>query len=404
MSRKEFNNTKSEKKMRWYQFLFSLRNEGPEKVLIIFGIKISVKRRIIQNILHPLIFFQDLNSISAIRKSRNNILIIEPNMKYHAECLPSYVKYFNDLGYTPDLVLSRSNYNLNPFCRCNNLKMNIFPINEYNCMENIVSNKKIIKKYKKIMITTSIALNGVIVPELIKDKKQIIPIVHSIATLDTCGVKYATNGKCFLLSYFDNNNYPTINPHYFGKIQNTSKNKKITRFISVGRIQSDVKNYDILTDSVKRLLTAGYKDFEVVLVGWSGELELEPELSKYIIQKGKLSFEDMFNELEKSDFYLSLLDYNNTKHLYYTNDLATGSNQLVLAFKKPYLISEIYAKAYGYDNNSAIVYQKNALSDAMIKAINIKDDEYSNLQHNIDILADNLYKLSLKNLREELND
>ncbi len=348
--------------------------------------------------------FSDAITISNVKKSKNKILIIEPNMKYHSECLSGYIKYFNDLGYKPDVILSYDNYNLQPFIRCNQLSFDTFPIYDYDSLIKLVEDKVFINGYKKILITTSIALSGDIFPAFFDNKKQIMSIIHSLKTIDSMNIKQATNNKCYVLSYFKNNTYPTINPHYFGEVLETQKNEEFVKFISVGRIQKDVKNYDMLVESIRDLIVRGYKNFEVVLIGWHGNMDFDDDVAKYINFKGKLSFDEMFLEMEDADFYLSLLDPNDEKQFEYSYDLATGSNQLVLAFKKPYLINEQFANAYKYSQENAIVYKENNLTEAMINAIEMKQDDYLKIQDNLRKLSQELYSLSIENIKEELND
>jgi len=345
----------------------------------------------------------DCNVLQQIEQSSNKILIIEPNMNYHSECLASYIKYFNDLGYCPDVVLSFNNYNLSPFCRCRNLKCDFYPFFNYEAMEILVNNSQIMQRYKLVLITTEMSLSGQIFPKIINGSKNIATITHIISRIEEYKIDEIPNNQCLILSNFKKG-IPVINPHYFGDVNETCKNTDKTIFISVGRIQNDVKNYDLLLEAAKHLLKLGIKNFEVVLIGWHGEFYIEDNLKPYVKLKGKLSFERMFEEMEKADFYLSLLDDKNPEHLSYTHDKVTGSNQLVLAFKKPYLINSIYATAYGYNNKNAIIYSDDNLVNAMKYAIDMKQDAYQNLQKNIKSLANNLYQESIHTLKGVLDD
>lgn len=369
----------------------------------IFTISIRNDSKILNNFITDFMAKLEYNKLSKLLiNSDNKILILEPNFLYHSECLASYIKYFYDLGYSVDLILSNNNYKLKPFCRLNIKNYNIYTTKLYLTMKKLVCDQKIIDKYNKIIFTTTFSLNSEILAENINNPEKVLCITHSFESIDYLQSHFKFNTT--LIMYFKNINIKYINPNYFGIINNSNKNKKYTKFITVGRIQKNVKNYNLLIDTIIKLVSNGYKNFKVICIGWEGSLDINNDIRNYIEVKGKLNFEDMFNELEKSDFYLSLLSANIKEHFVYTFDVFTGSNQLVLGFKKPFLINKIFADAYLYDESSAIVYDDDNLYDAMIKAINMNNDEYSHLQNNIEKLQKSIYDRSLQNLKFYLDN
>lgn len=352
-------------------------------------------------------FSTDSNNYNIFIKEnvqKNTVLLVEPNMHYHSECLPGYVKYFNDLGYKVHLMLSNDNIRLNSFCRYKDLDCQFFGFDNYETMKTILDSDNVIEKYAMVVLTTALTDCGKLFISEIEcpRKENIYQIMHSIATIEQCQIK--DEKRILVLSYFDNNELKTLNPHYFGDIKITPKNN-IVEFVSVGRIQSDVKNYNLLLDTVEKLIDNGYKNFKINIVGWAGDLNLDEKFRNYIGFKGKLDFEQMYKTVEDSDYMLSLLDPENEKHLLYSEDLASGSNQLVLGFKKPYLIHKVFADAYKYNEHSSIVYEDNSnLYDAMIKAMELSSEDYSQMQQRIKELADKIYDISMKNLRGELDE
>ena len=110
----------------------------------------------------------------------------------------------------------------------------------------------------------------------------------------------------------------------------------------------------------------------------------------------------MYKEMEKADFFLPLLDPSNEWHRRYLNETTTGSRQLILGFLKPCLINEEFANAYDFNQNNSIIYQQNNLLNAMKAAININSEEYEKLQKNLNLLAQNIYKESLQNLKDSI--
>ncbi len=335
----------------------------------------------------------------------NTILLVEPNLQFHSECLPGYVKLLNDLNYHVHILMCNENVRLGALDRCQNLDYKIFGCNSYKTMIAIINTSYIKNRYKKIFITTTLNLQGLVSLFEINDTTNINCVVHSKKTIEEFSLqKLVEENRICVLSYFKNNSMLTVNPHYYGNMNMKHEKNDIVEFITVGRIQKDVKNYNILTNTVRRLLNSGYKNFKVNIVGWFGEIDIDEDIKDNVVFWGKLSFPQMYDLLLKNDYILSLLDEENKAHILYTSDLATGSNQLVLGFKRPYLINKTFAEAYRYNDTNAIIYEKNDLFSAMEKAINLKKEDYSNMQDQIDKLAKELDEISKNNLKVMINN
>ena len=113
----------------------------------------------------------------------------------------------------------------------------------------------------------------------------------------------------------------------------------------------------------------------------------------------------MYKEIEQADFFLSLFDENNPEHQCYKESVTSGQIQLIYGFSKPTIIPKSFAPYYGFNNQNAILFDnENDFSNALIKGIKMKNDEYKQLQNNLKNYADNVYKKSLENLERQLND
>jgi hypothetical protein len=66
------------------------------------------------------------------------------------------------------------------------------------------------------------------------------------------------------------------------------------------------------------------------------------------------------------------------------------------------IIEEKFAQYYNFDNSNSITYSSNQFGDALVKAIEMSDSEYQNLQYNLETLSNSLYKKSLENLEKLL--
>ena len=156
--------------------------------------------------------------------------------------------------------------------------------------------------------------------------------------------------------------------------------------------------------TVDKLIKNNIKNFKVLCIGWEGELSIPTHLQDYIKVIGRISFNELYSLMEKSDFYLSLLDPYNLLHKKYSYDIISGSNQLVLGFKTPFIINDIYASAYGYDQSNAIIYKENNLYESMIDSINMTNEQYKSISKNIEKLSLSIYNNSLSTLGRLINE
>ena len=111
----------------------------------------------------------------------------------------------------------------------------------------------------------------------------------------------------------------------------------------------------------------------------------------------------MYKELEKADFFLTLLDPDNSEHDRYITTGTSGSFQLIYGFAKPCLINKKFAALHGFNEENSIIYEKNSdFTEALKKAIDMSANDYNSMQNSLKIYADNLYQTSLKDLKEVL--
>ncbi len=190
-----------------------------------------------------------------------------------------------------------------------------------------------------------------------------------------------------------------VNPHYFGKVKITPKNKDITKFIVVGGISSWRKNYDLLIASVRRLAKLTDK-FKVIVVGAGQKLQIDEDVAKYFDIRGRLPYREMFAAMEEADFFLCLLDPENPDHDRYVSMGTSGSFQLIYGFAKLCLIQSKFAAAYEFNHTNSLVYENNAdLVPLMQQAIEMDGAVYARLQSELKNKAKNIRERSLRNLK-----
>jgi hypothetical protein len=171
----------------------------------------------------------------------------------------------------------------------------------------------------------------------------------------------------------------------------------------VGNIEGKRKNYNLLISTIQELINKDITNFKITIVGKGKISDIPSEIQSYFNIKGRLSYPDMYKEMQDADYFLTLLDPNNEEHDRYIKLGTSGSFQLIYGFNIPCLIANKFAKVHNFDKNNAIVYTKNKeLVSAMIKAINQTTDEYEILKNNLKKTSDKIYKASLKNLKNAI--
>lgn len=337
----------------------------------------------------------------------NTVLLIETN-NFHSELLPGIARYFVDLGYNVDILLSYYESKLNPFSRYLFKKIRIKPIDGFNIQDVLKDNR--IKQYSYIYFNSDKVnyqkntawdyFSELDYPE----NRKIYMLHHPDSS------RYEGEAKTCMLGDFEfiNQRPEIIVPTYFGNVDIYPKNKK-TKFIVVGNIERKRKNFDLLLKTVENLISKKISNFEINVVSRQGEINIPNELKLFINFKGKLSYEEMYREVENSDFLLALLDHEIEEHLRYLNKGISGSFLLSWGFRKPCILDSYFANQYGFNNKNSILYsENNKFEAALIKAINIDSKEYLKMQlelseETMDISAKSKSALQrfVQNLRKE---
>ena len=400
--------------------LFKILNDREYLRLIFFGIKITFK-----------INHENINKIAwwiPVRKWRdkfrskfpnldlrtqikfnNSVVLWEPSKYSHGEILTGFAKYLLDLGYEVYIFCNPDRYKEKLFCRFRNKHLHFNKISEAEILDSYYHNQ--LKKCKSIIITTvrnvletesNYEQKLELFPENIRNK--ILLVEHDIkAPVDKEFIRddiitiFKPNYKNIITN--------VVNPHYFGNIKITPKNKGITKFVAVGEINSYRKNYFQLIEAIEKLYKNKYSNFKFYFIGNNSEnINIKPELNQLIIMTGRLNFEDMYNKIEEADYILPSLDPDNDEHNRYITTGTSGSFQLIYGFIKPCIIHKKFADYYNLNDKNAIVYNNNQdLYDKLIYSINIDSNKYKSLQQNLQKLSKSIYNQSINNLKNLIN-
>ncbi len=338
--------------------------------------------------------------------SENTFFVWEPCTYSHAEVVPGFVKYLLDLGYEVSVFATPARYDEGLFKKFGdfNSRLHLNKLTQKQIRKYFKNNG--LKNAKGIMLTTSGKLGEPADYPTerkffgeIKNNQKIIIVEHDIKKAVDTGT--ITNDIVMLRKpYYKDATITEINPHYFGDVNITQKNKDITNFITVGALRGKRRNTDMLVDAVKMLVANGKTNFKITCIGKGSIKNIPAELRKYFDAKGEAYFAQLYDEMEKADFFLPLLDSENPAHDRYITTGTSGSFQLIFGFITPCIIEEKFAQKNHFDTSNAILYKSsNELSQAMQQAINMSQEEYASVQQNLRNTANKIAEQSLKNLK-----
>lgn len=353
-------------------------------------------------ILHPdeiLFIFKFLS-----RSCKDRVLIVEGN-NFHHETLPSYIKYFSDLGYKCDLLLdSRTKKDYVFF----NLGENLLGEIHYARMVVIWNLLKFSKflKYKYIFISSNdIGCKWRIFTNL-KNLRQnnVIIVEHDLSNLNENDYK---NFKLAMLCDFSRSELKShiINPHWFGFEPAVSNKNKRCVISVVGRIDYSRLDYEIIEDLIKSDYLSDL-NCELRLIGACMD-EKFPINAKACNYKhiSQITFEQLYAYINETDFLLSSYNKDNFGNTDYGSIKTSGQNQLSLGFLKPLIIQKDFAQKFGFTKKCALFYDdKSDFLNVISDAVNMHNDQYIELQKNLLNYKKELYNVSLKNLSNFIKD
>ena len=256
-------------------------------------------------------------------------------------------------------------------------------------------------EYKAIFVMTPIntsSMQSVLTffPEL-KPFNNLYVIAHNLPDIERT---YSDFDKTHILGLGRKlNGFPATNPHLFGNVSKNSVRHTPTTFITVGRIDPQIKNHNLIVSAVKRLANKGY-DFKVIIIGGGNKIpNITDDIKKYLIMPGRQIAENMYHYMEQSDFFLTLWEKDNPNHDKYRTNLISGSPQLIFGFNKIPIIQKEFADFYDFDDTNAIIYEDNTLAEAMEQAILMKASQYKKLYNGLKKLSEEIYQESKANIK-----
>lgn len=334
----------------------------------------------------------------------NTFLLWEPCSKSHSEVLPGYAKYLLDLGYHVSVLCVPERIKEGLFSKFKDDNLSINKLSKKQ-LKNFFLNDDL-SSVKGVLVTTVGKLcDSVHYDEIYKtfnknvNKSKLFFVEHEVSNSIDAGTWCEKLITLREINY-KNSSSIVVNPHYFGNAKITPKNQDITNFITVGAIRDKRKNNSLIIDAAINLYNKGYRNFKITVIGKGHLKDLPENLRPYFDIKGHLPFDKMYHELEKADFVLTAYNEDNPKHIRYNTSGTSGSFQLVYGFLKPCIITKGFAAINGFNDDNAILYSgETNYTYALEKAVNLDVSEYEVMQHNLKKYVDNLYNISLANLK-----
>lgn len=334
----------------------------------------------------------------------NTFLIWEPCSKSHSEVVPGFAKYLLDLGYEVSVLVNPEHLKSGLFSRFKHKNLFLNKISKKDTAKFFKENS--LDNAKGVLVTTAGKLCDNIHfeqslehfhPEF--DKKKLYLVEHDAQFAIDENLWDKNIITLRKLNYKDADSV-VINPHYFGDIKIPDSKNKITNFVMVGSLSNKKGKHSIIINAISELIEKGYKDFKFTIIGKGSLKHIPNKVKKYIDLKGRLPFDKMYSELEKADFLITAYDTNNPRHQFYKTSGTSGSFQLVYGFLKPCIIVEDFASANSFDNENAILYKTESdYAQALIKAIEMSNEDYLNMQSNLQKYVESLKEKSEENFK-----
>lgn len=339
--------------------------------------------------------FKSMFPFSDVRK--NSVLLVESN-NFHSELLPGIAYYFIQLGYHVDVLLSYYENKLEPFARYHYHKIRITSIKKDSILDLLRCEE--CDKYKYIYFNSDRVnyqkdISYEYFNSAVKAKENCIYMIHHLESFRNKNVAHALMLGDYVCAL--KNRPEIVVPVYYGNIQIKPKREK-TRFIVIGNIDPKRKNFEMLIKTLKDK-TILSENFEVAVIARTGDLDIPEDLKSRFVFLGKLSYSQMYNEIENSDYILTLLDHEVSDHLRYRDWGISGSILLCYGFRKPCLIDSYFAEKYQYNNQNALIYTSHlSFKECILRAIKMNETEYLNMQLALSDAVNDIYEQSIKNL------
>lgn len=339
----------------------------------------------------------------------NTFVVWEPCSKSHGEIIPGYAKYLLDLGYEVLVLMTPDRIDEGLFARMSNPKLTLAKLSQRQIRRFLKTPD--IHDAAGILITTAgklsrdadhrtdldIVFNG-------RPPENVFLVEHDAAPLLDNKI---WDSNLITLRELTGQSAPSVvvNPHYFGEVKFTPKNQSKTCFTMVGAARAKRRNDNLVLNAAEKLVASGITDFEIRLVGKKGTLHIPDVLTPYITEVGRVNFQELYTEIENSDFILTAFQAENPDHSFYRTTGTSGSFQLSYGFGKPCIVQQKFAVGTALTDKNSLAYDTDTqMYDALKQAIETSMEDYQTMQNALITSSDQLAAKSLSNLKALIDD
>lgn len=334
----------------------------------------------------------------------NTFFLWEPCSHSHAEVVPGYAHYLLELGYDVSVLLTPQRLDEGLFERFTHPRLTLNRIPQAAIVRHFARHG--LARARGILISTArkIGFNRSYVSEygLFGSRapgQKLLLVEHDVKVPMEAGI---TDRNVISLRPIEYRGLRSrgVNPHWFGEVPRRGKSAERVNFIVVGALRARSRNIQGLLAAVAALHAAGQRGFHIVFVGEGNLRDVPAELRDYFTVAGRVSFGELYAQMERADFLLSLLDPQNPAHEFYGTTGSSGNFQLVYGFAKPALVARKFAEPHRLTAQTSLVYEHNEeLAEAMRAAITMSGEDYGRMQAALAELAADIRRESLETLR-----
>ncbi len=324
-----------------------------------------------------------------LQERRGRVLYLELS-DAHGEIAPGYIKYFQDLGCSVDVVMDSSVARENPLYCIDGVRF--FSTNPVLAPLLLRAIRK--SDYQIIFVGTN---------ELYQYKRRffcdvyrsfceehpskMLIVEHDLKNIEKSfylASLYKNRRLVVIRNFSDDPLLSEVNPHFFGCFESDARSTEdVTTFVVAGGLGLERRNPALLVEGVRYLLGKGIDDFRVVVVGSGRPDGFPDDVAAKVLWMGRLDYPKLYETVRSSSFFLPLLDPDMQEHHKYRTSVSSGSIQLIYGCLIIPVISRVFAVAYGFSEETCVVYDGNEIGMAMERAVEMQRDTLMQMKDNL---------------------
>ena len=262
--------------------------------------------------------------------NENTFFVWEPCSRSHAEVVPGYCKLLLNAGYDVSVLIEPKRIDEGLFSNFKHERLHINRLSKRATLKFFKENR--LASSSGILVTTVGKLTpiadydharGLFAP--LNQNQRVLLVEHDIKNGADLGT--LTDDIITLRETDYKNSITTpVNPHYFGEFDKHQKGSR-TIFATVGAIRDKRRNSELLISAVEGLHRKGVSNFTVLVIGKNNPGNIPRHLQQYFLHLGRLTFRELYEQMQCCDFLLPLLDPTNPSHRRYITTGTSGTFQ-----------------------------------------------------------------------------